>query len=455
MTKRALFGTDGIRGEANVHPMTADVAMRLGRALGLRLRGAMGHRTKVVVGKDTRLSGYLIETALTSGLLSAGAEVHLLGPLPTPGIAFMTTGMRCDAGVVISASHNPYQDNGIKIFARDGFKLPDEVEAALEGMIADSALEAEMPRGTAIGRAWRVEDASGRYAVSCKSAFPKDLTLEGVKVVVDCAHGAAYRVAPEVLEDLGATVVALGVEPDGTNINKRCGALYPQTMAQKVVETGAQLGIALDGDADRCILCDERGEIVDGDQILALLARRMHRDGRLPKSAAVATVMSNVGLERSLAEVGVKLVRVGVGDRYVVERMRSDGLALGGEQSGHIIILDHATTGDGIVSSLAVLGVMVREQKLLSELAACMTRFPQVLKNVQVRERREIAELADVRRVIEDVESKLGDSGRVLVRYSGTELLARVMVEGPETSEIEGYADEIAGALRRAVGQVS
>ena len=452
MASRSLFGTDGIRGEANVHPMTADVALQLGRALGMRLRGPLGHRTKVVVGKDTRLSGYLIETALTAGLISAGAEVHLLGPLPTPGIAFMTTGMRCDAGVVISASHNPYQDNGIKIFARDGFKLPDDVEAALETMLREGVPESALPRGTAIGRASRVEDAAGRYAVSCKAAFPKDLTLEGIKVVVDCANGAAYKVAPEVFEDLGATVVALGVDPDGTNINKRCGALHPEGMAAKVRETGAQIGIALDGDADRCILCDERGEIVDGDQILALLARRMMRDGRLAKSSVVATVMSNVGLERSLAEVGASLIRVGVGDRNVVERMRQDGLGLGGEQSGHIIILDHATTGDGIVSSLAVLGVMVREQKLLSELAACMTRFPQVLKNLPVRERRDLSELADVRAVIEHVESRLGDSGRVLVRYSGTELLVRVMVEGPDTTEIGTFADEIADALRLAVG---
>ena len=452
MTKRSLFGTDGIRGEANVYPMTADVAMRLGRALGTRLRGNLGHRTKVVVGKDTRLSGYLIETALTSGLLSAGAEVHLLGPLPTPGIAFMTTGMRCDAGVVISASHNPYQDNGIKLFGRDGFKLPDAVEAELEAILVGDAPEPEMPRGTGIGRAWRVDDAAGRYAVYCKTVFPKELTLEGIKIVVDCANGAAYKVAPEVFEDLGATVVSIGTEPDGTNINKRCGALHPEGMAAIVRRTGAQLGIALDGDADRCILCDERGEIIDGDQIIAILARRMLQAGRLPGGAVVATVMSNVGLERSLTEVGARLVRVGVGDRHVVERMRRDGIALGGEQSGHIIVLDHATTGDGIISALAILGVMVREQKLLGELAGCMTRFPQVLKNVPVRERRELADLADVSALIEHVEALLGDSGRVLVRYSGTELLARVMVEGPDATEIEGHAEEIADALRRAVG---
>jgi phosphoglucosamine mutase len=452
MAKRALFGTDGIRGEANVHPMTADVAMLLGRALGLRLRGPLGHRTKVVVGKDTRLSGYLIETGLTAGLLSAGAEVHLLGPLPTPGIAFMTTGMRCDAGVVISASHNPYQDNGIKIFGRDGFKLPDEVEAELEAVLLGERGLEDLPRGVGIGRAWRVDDAAGRYAVYCKSAFPREATLEGVKVVVDCANGAAYKVAPEVFEDLGATVVTLGDEPDGTNINKRCGALHPEMLAETVRQTGAQIGIALDGDADRCILCDERGEIVDGDQILAILARRMLRDGRLPGSTVVATVMSNVGLDRSLAAVGARLVRVGVGDRHVVERMRQDRLSLGGEQSGHIIVMDHATTGDGIVTALAVLGVMVREQKLLSELAACMTRFPQVLVNLPVRERRALDELSDVQRVIAGVEARLGDAGRVLVRYSGTELLVRVMVEGEDETEITAYADEITAALRHAVG---
>jgi phosphoglucosamine mutase len=452
MAKRALFGTDGIRGEANVYPMTADVAMQLGRALGLRLRGPLGHRTKVVVGKDTRLSGYLIETGLTAGLLSAGAEVHLLGPLPTPGIAFMTTGMRCDAGVVISASHNPYQDNGIKIFGRDGFKLPDEVEAELEAVLTGDGRTDELPRGVGIGRAWRVDDAAGRYAVYCKSAFPREATLEGIKVVVDCAHGAAYKVAPEVFEDLGATVVALGVDPDGTNINKRCGALHPEMLAETVRQTGAQIGIALDGDADRCILCDERGEVVDGDQILAILARRMLRDGRLPGATVVATVMSNVGLDQSLGAVGARLVRVGVGDRHVVERMRQDRFALGGEQSGHIIVMDHATTGDGIVTALSVLGVMVREQKLLSELAACMTRFPQVLQNLPVRERRALSELPEVERVIRDVEARLGREGRVLVRYSGTELLVRVMVEGPDESEIKSCADEIVAALRHAVG---
>ena len=453
MVKRTLFGTDGIRGEANHHPMTAELAMGLGRVLGLRLRGVPGHRTKVLVGKDTRQSGYLIESALTAGLCSAGADVYLLGPLPTPGIAFMTTGMRCDAGVVISASHNPFQDNGIKIFGRDGYKLADEIEAELESALQSTGESGRaLPRGTGIGKAFRIEDAAGRYAVHCKTAFPKDLTLEGLKIVVDCAHGAAYRVAPEVLEELGASVIAVACEPDGTNINRDCGALHPGNIARLVRETGAHLGIALDGDADRCILCDENGEIVDGDQVLALLGRRMKQHGHLPGDTVVATVMSNVGLERALAEVGVRLERVGVGDRYVVERLRSGGFALGGEQSGHVVMMDHATTGDGLVTSLSVLGVMVREQRPLSELAACMTRYPQVLKSVSVRERRDLSTLPEVMRLVVDVERRLGDSGRVLVRYSGTELLARVMVEGKDEIEIRGHVDEIAAALAKAVG---
>jgi phosphoglucosamine mutase len=452
MSKRKLFGTDGIRGEANQYPMTAEVAMRLGRALGLRLAAERRHRPRVLVGKDTRLSGYLFETSLCAGLVSAGADVYLVGPLPTPGIAFLTTGMRCDAGVVISASHNPYQDNGIKLFARDGYKLPDEEEAALEAMLFEDLDPSSLPRGAAIGRAHRVDDAAGRYAVYCKTAFPRDLTLEGVKIVVDCANGAAYRVAPEVFTDLGAEVVAVGCRPDGTNINKRTGALHPEYAGAMVRRTGAHLGVTLDGDADRCILCDERGEIVDGDQILAVLARDLKAQDKLPGDRVVATVMSNVGLERSLDEVGVQLDRVGVGDRYVVERMRASGAALGGEQSGHVILSSHATTGDGIVTALAVLGIMVRRQRPLSALASCMTRYPQVLRNVRVREKRELAAMPEVSAVVDRVESELGPAGRVLLRYSGTELLARVMVEGPDEAQIAAAALEIADTLLTALG---
>lgn len=446
---RELFGTDGVRGLANRHPMTAELVLRLGRAIGYRLR-AHHKRPKVLIGKDTRLSGYLVETALASGLVSVGADVHLCGPLPTPGIAFLTAGMRCDAGVVISASHNPYQDNGIKIFARDGYKLPDDEELALERLLDSDELAAFRPTGTDIGRAFRIEDAAGRYSVFAKGAFPKALTLEGYKVVVDCAHGAAYRVAPEVLHELGAEVIALGVKPDGLNINAGVGALHPEVCARAVREHGAHVGVALDGDANRCILVDERGEIVDGDAVLALLGRRMLARGALADATLVATVMSNLGLDRAIRDAGGKVVRVAVGDRYVVERMRSHNLNLGGEQSGHVILHDHATTGDGLVTALAVLGAMVEEKATLSALAAGMPRYPQVLLNVEVSHKPPIETLAAVQAAIAAVEAELGDDGRVLVRYSGTQMLARVMVEGAEQGHIEDAAKRIAHALAAA-----
>lgn len=450
-TKRKLFGTDGVRGLANRHPITAGMALKLGRAIGYRLR-AVHRRPKVLIGKDTRLSGYMIETALASGLVSVGADVHLCGPLPTPGIAFLTAGMRCDAGVVISASHNPYEDNGIKLFARDGYKLPDADELALEQLLESDELAGFRPTGTDIGRAFRIDDAAGRYSVFAKGAFPRASTLDGFKIVVDCAHGAAYRVAPEVLHELGAEVVSLGVKPDGTNINAGVGALHPEVAADAVVAHGAQVGIALDGDADRCILIDETGQVVDGDALLALLGRRLLRQGQLADKTLVATVMSNLGLDRSMREVGGRVVRVAVGDRYVVARMRADGLNLGGEQSGHVILHDHATTGDGLVTALAVLGVMVEDGAKLSELARCMTRFPQVLQNVAVARKPPLETLDAVQSAIAAVTAELGGEGRVLVRYSGTQNLARVMVEGPEQGFIEQAARRIAETLRAAVG---
>lgn len=453
MTERVLFGTDGVRGVANQHPMTPELALRLGRAVGFQLGGHVhGRRPRVLVGKDTRLSCYMLETALSAGLTSAGADVHLVGPLPTPGVAFLTEGMRADAGMMISASHNPFEDNGIKLFARDGFKLPDAEELALEALIASPDLDTFRPTGTAIGRAFRIHDAQGRYAVFAKSAFPRALTLEGVKVVIDCGHGAAYKVAPEVLRELGAEVVALGVAPDGTNINAGCGALHPEAMAAAVRTHGAQVGVALDGDADRCILADEHGNVVDGDQVLALLARHLLAKGRLSGNTLVATVMSNLGLDRSLREVGGRVVRVSVGDRYVVERMRAEGYSLGGEQSGHVILLDHGTTGDGLVTALAVLGHLVESGEPLSVLAACMPRFPQVLENVQVSRRQPLEDLPGVQAAIARTEGRLGADGRVLVRYSGTQLLARVMVEGPEQGLITELAGDIAAALRTALG---
>jgi phosphoglucosamine mutase len=456
--KRRLFGTDGIRGLANTDPMTPEMAMRLGMAIAARFRSAhpagagadLWRHGRIVIGKDTRLSGYLFETALASGIVSMGADVMLCGPLPTPGIAFITSSMRADAGVVISASHNPYQDNGIKIFARDGFKLPDDVELEIEEAMGGQELEKLRPGPADIGRAVRIEDAVGRYVVYLKATFPKDRTLDGVKLVVDCGHGAAYKVAPEVFAELGAKVVPLGVEPNGTNINEGSGALHTERMCETVRRERADLGIALDGDADRVIICDERGEIVDGDVIMALCATRMLRHGTLARGTLVTTVMSNIGLERAIAAAGGKLVRTAVGDRYVVEEMRRQRYNFGGEQSGHLIFLDHATTGDGVVAALAVLAIMLDEGQPLSRLASVMTRYPQVLVNFKVAEKVPLERLPAVTALIARCEQELGDDGRVLVRYSGTEPKARVMVEGPDEARIQGYAQEIADALARA-----
>jgi phosphoglucosamine mutase len=451
---RKLFGTDGIRGVANQEPMTAEVALRLGRAVAQRFRHP-DRPGRIVIGKDTRLSGYMLESALQAGIVSAGADVMLVGPLPTPGIAFITWSMRADAGVVISASHNPFQDNGIKIFAADGFKLPDEVEADLErrmenifdggrGGLHDTAPEA-------IGKAIRIGDARGRYVQFLKNVFPKERTLDGIKVVVDCAHGAAYHCAPQVFEELGAHVIALGVDPNGRNINDGVGALHPENMAAEVRRTGAQLGVALDGDADRVILADELGNVIDGDQVMAILGLRMLEEGSLPEKTVVATVMSNLGLERALASRGGKLMRTAVGDRYVVEAMRERGLLLGGEQSGHIIFLDHATTGDGMVAALRVLAAMDQTRRPLSELARVMTRYPQVLLNFAVAKKRPFEEMPAVTKIIASVERALGADGRVVVRYSGTESKARVMIEGTDEIRIRAQANEIAEVLKASL----
>jgi phosphoglucosamine mutase len=448
-----------VRGVANVYPMTAEMALQLGRALAYTVRSGP-HRHRIVVGKDTRLSGYMLEQAIASGICSMGVDVMLCGPLPTPGIAFLTESMRADAGVVISASHNPYQDNGIKFFSRDGFKLPDEMELDIERLVLDASPEdagaerfrALRPTATRIGKAKRIDDAIGRYVVFLKSLFPKDLTLDGLTVVVDCAHGAAYHVAPAVLEELGAKVIPLGVKPDGTNINDGCGAVHPEGMARAIQKHGADLGLALDGDADRVILADEKGRVVDGDAIMALVGRDLIRRGTLAKRTVVATVMSNLGLERSLAEVRGKVVRTAVGDRYVVEQMRRAGYNFGGEQSGHLIFLDHVTTGDGVAAALNVLAVMQREGRPLSALARCFEPVPQALVNVAVRERRPLAELPVVGRAIAGVERALGADGRVLVRFSGTENKVRVLVEGPDAKRIRAHAELIADELRKAIG---
>jgi phosphoglucosamine mutase len=448
---RRLFGTDGIRGVANQYPMTAEIALALGRAVAERFRRG-GRRCRVVIGKDTRLSGYMIESALEAGIVSAGADVMLVGPLPTPAIAFITSSMRADAGVVISASHNPYQDNGIKIFASDGFKLPDDVEADIERRMADPEVLTPGPEPK-IGKAIRIDDAEGRYVQFLKHSFPKARTLDGVRVVVDCANGAAYTVAPQVFGELGAEVTVLSAEPNGRNINDNCGALHPEKVAAEVRRTHAAIGVALDGDADRVILTDERGEIVDGDQIMAILGTRLLARGALPGNTVVATAMSNLGLERALAVRDGKLLRASVGDRYVVEAMRDKGFVFGGEQSGHIIFLEEATTGDGLLAALQILSVIVQEERPLSELAAIMTRYPQVLINFPVARKTPLHELSAVETVIRRVETALGKDGRVLVRYSGTESKARVMIEGTDEDTIRAYAEEIVATMQKALAQ--
>lgn len=446
-----LFGTDGVRGVANIHPMTAEVAMQLGRALASLIRNG-SHRHRVVIGKDTRLSGYMLEQALAAGIMSMGVDVELVGPLPTPGIANITTSMRADAGAVISASHNPYQDNGIKFFWRDGYKLPDHAEAKLEELVASNNFGEIRPTATKIGRALRLDDARGRYIVFLKNTFPRELTLEGLTIAVDCANGAGYRTAPEVLAELGAKVISLGVSPDGKNINAKCGALYPEHLAKTVVKCGAQVGIALDGDADRLIVVDEKGQIVDGDAIMAICTGELVARRELKKKTVVATVMSNIGLERAVAEWGVKVVRTRVGDRYVVEEMRKNGYNLGGEQSGHLIFNDHATTGDGTLAALQLLAVICRKGKPLSELTKIFQPVPQTLLNLEVKHKRELGEMPEVMRAIKDVETKLGKSGRVFVRFSGTEAKVRVLIEGPDSTKNKAYASSIGSALAKALG---
>jgi phosphoglucosamine mutase len=446
-----LFGTDGVRGTANVWPMTAEVALQLGQAVAHVFRGGRGSH-RILIGKDTRLSGYMFEDALAAGVCSMGVDVIQVGPMPTPAMAFLTTDMRCDAGVMISASHNPYHDNGIKFFAHDGFKLPDELEARIEDLIASGELERVRASADEIGRARRIDDAAGRYVVFLKKTFPLELTLDGLRVVLDCANGAAYKVGPLALSELGAEVFPIGIEPNGRNINRDCGSLHPERLAAKVQELRADVGIAVDGDADRVVIVTERGEVVDGDALLALCARDLHERGKLRGGGVVATVMSNLGLERALAELGLELVRTQVGDRYVVEEMRRSGYNLGGEQSGHVVFLDHNTTGDGLLTALQVLGIQRRKERPLSELVQGIERFPQVLLNIAVAEKRPIEDLPELVRRIRQVETELAGRGRVLIRYSGTERKARIMVEGDDEERVRAYADDLAATLRRALG---
>lgn len=454
MMSRKLFGTDGVRGLVNSWPMTPEIALQLGQAAALVFRKHSPARgaLKIIIGKDTRLSGYMIEQALAAGICSMGGDVYLVGPLPTPGIAFLTAGMRADAGVVISGSHNSFEDNGIKFFCHRGFKLPDEVELEMENLVFSGEIDKKRPEGKAVGKAHRIDDAIGRYIVYLKNTFPADLTLDGFKIVLDCAHGAGYKVAPAVLEELGAEVIRLGTAPNGENINLQCGSLHPKGMQEKVRELGADLGIALDGDADRVIFCDEKGEVIDGDRILFMTALFMKEAQTLKKNTLVATIMSNMGLEVALRDIGVSLIRTAVGDRYVVEEMRKQGFNLGGEQSGHIVLLDYSTTGDGMLAALQVLAHMRRKEKKLSELASQMDIFPQELINVRVREKPELMTLAPVAKAVQHAEEILNRQGRVVLRYSGTESLARVMVEGRQPTEVKNLAQEIAHAVKSAIG---
>ncbi len=453
--RRKLFGTDGIRGRANVWPMTPEVILEVGRALATVFRlGPGGDRAhRVLIGKDTRLSGYMLEDALAAGLCSMGVEVLQVGPIPTPGLAFLTSDMRCEAAAMISASHNPFEDNGVKFFSSDGFKLPDDLEEQIESLVFSDDLAQCRPGGPEIGRARRIDDALGRYIVFLKRTFPAGLGLEGLRVVVDCANGAAYKLAPTVLEELGAEVISIGTEPNGLNINDGCGALHPTNVGRAVRRYRADLGIALDGDADRVVFADESGDVVGGDSILALCGLELHRAGALKHGTIAATVLSNLGLELALAREGVKLVRTDVGDRYVVEAMRRADLNFGGEQSGHVVFLDHNTTGDGILTALQVLAILRRRGRPLSELAGIVDPLPQVLRAVRVREKPPLATLPELTALVQRIESDLGGRGRILVRYSGTEPVARVMLEGEEQARIEAYAAEVCERIARLIGE--
>jgi len=445
---RELFGTDGIRGKANSEPMTPETALRVAMAAGQVLRRG-DHRHVVVIGKDTRLSGYMLEPALTAGFIARGMDVVLVGPLPTPAVAMLTRSLRADLGVVVSASHNLYEDNGIKLFGADGYKLSDEIEAEIEALVDSDAIDRVSPRE--LGRAKRLDDAGGRYIEFVKASFPKGLRLEGLKIVVDCAHGAAYRVAPTVFWELGAEVIPLGVAPDGFNINHDCGTTSTAAMRHAVTAHGADLGIALDGDADRLLIADEHGELLDGDQLMALIAGRWHQAGRLGGGGVVATVMSNLGLERYLKTLGLQLLRTNVGDRYVVEEMRRRGCNLGGEQSGHIILGDYSTTGDSMIAALQVLAAIVESGAPASKVCGVFTRVPQRLLNVRVADASAIDDRV-VKNAIADGERRLGERGRLLVRKSGTEPLIRIMAESEDEALVTSVIDQVAAAVRAAGG---
>jgi phosphoglucosamine mutase len=449
---RKLFGTDGVRGVANVYPMTSEMALKIGRAVSHVFKERHG-RGRIVVGKDTRLSGYMLETAIASGVCSTGLDVWLVGPLPTPGIAFITRSMRADAGIVISASHNPYQDNGIKIFSGEGFKLPDELEHEIERIIMDGSIDELRPVASEIGKAHRIDDAVGRYIVFLKNTFPQELSLTGLTLVVDCANGATYKVAPAVFEELGAHVIPFCVEPDGENINKACGTLHPAALREQVLKKHAHVGVAFDGDGDRVLFVDEKGEIVDGDALMVMCGKYLREKGRLQKNTVVATIASNMGVEVCLKKSGIKVLRTDVGDRYVLERMLADGLNFGGEKSGHVVFLDHNTTGDGMVSALKALTVMMETGMTLHELNKGFEEFPQVELNVKVARKKPLDSMPELQKTIKSVEKALKNRGRVVVRYSGTEMLLRIMVEGTDRDKVRKYAGEIGEKARTLLSE--
>lgn len=450
----SLFGTDGIRATANTYPMTPDTIMKVGQALGYIIRSnpPRNQEPKVVIGKDTRLSGYMVELALTSGLNSMGVHVRLLGPLPTPGIGFLTRDMRADAGIVISASHNPYYDNGIKIFGPDGYKISADMEKQIEDMVQNKDMNALLSESKNLGRTKRIDDAMGRYIVHIKNSFPLEYTLEGMRIVLDCANGASYKLAPAVFEELGAEVVVLGNNPNGFNVNDKAGALYPEKMVEQVLKYRADIGISLDGDADRVILADEHGKVVNGDHIMAICALHLHKKGKLKDNKVVATLMSNYGLDKALNPHGIEVLRTSVGDKYVVEAMRKNSYVLGGEQSGHMIFLDHSTTGDGCVAALNVLAVMKEQNKSLGELRTIMEDMPQVLVNVKVKTRKDLEDIKGYKELLKDIQKQLKGEGRILIRYSGTENVLRILVEGPDRKVIAQHAETMAKFIEKNLG---
>lgn len=445
---KQLFGTDGLRGQVNIFPMQPETIIRLGLAAGQYFRNGQ-KRHRVVIGKDTRLSGYVFESALTSGLCAAGMDVYLVGPMPTPAISFLTKNMRADLGVVISASHNPFMDNGIKFFDANGFKLSEQVEADITELVLSPGTRWDPPSHGQIGRAFKIEDSPGRYIVALKNSFPNDMTLDGVKIVLDCAHGASYRVAPLIFQELGAKVFKIGTEPDGLNINQDCGSLYPEVVRQKVLEIEADLGVALDGDGDRLILVDEKGDILDGDQLMAVCAQDFMEKKCLPQRELVATVMSNMALEVFMQEHQGRLIRTPVGDRYVAEAMREHGTILGGEQSGHLIFLNYSTTGDGVLAALQFLRIMKERQCQASDLAHTLQPFPQKLINVRVEKKTPFDQVPEIQKSMKRAEDLLGSRGRVLLRYSGTESLVRLMIEGEHPHMVDDLAVEMAGVLEK------